>query len=694
MNLSTLKKRLQVIAHGLEIHRSSEPVAVTRETGSCTQGQILGPQQQQQFGMDSGSNTNWSSTKEESGSLEGVKAIGNLATQLGSGDYVAAQISSMQQRQQGNNMTQQREVVNSVSASDQISSNVVSHNLQVQQHPIWTASQSAGNSSISSVGALPAQNQASGGYTTPLSMHFNGLQQQNLPELLQRSQPQRQQSNLSQSSISHPIVDSSSTDQKKRVILQQQQRLLLLRHASKCKAGPACTTKFCDQMVTLWKHMKACRDKNCSTSHCLSSRCVLNHYRICKSNGRTMTCEVCGPVMQKIKQQERYDGSIDDPLAREQDVAPSFSAAALPQMPTNDPSETTSESQQQLGSNELLQLRAQQSKLEAQLACLKLLEKRQEELVRQQKTLEEEARKISDSTSPQAGQLQEKYALLRQLQKRCQQQHLLVEQELQMQTPAINALRGMTQPKANDEPIAQTLEALPAAEASAPTPPLLTQELQSASRRGSGIGHKHLGKSLALHQAEAEQAADSKKKRSSTGAKAGDLSSKRLRPARQSPGDNKGDAKKADELAISPLLCMTKDEIQKHLDSLNKHIVLSSRTVTHKCRPIINELLEHQFGWVFKDAVDPVALGLPDYFDVIKTPMHLELVKKKLENAIYSDMEGFARDTRLVFQNAILYNGESSEVGELAQSLLNYFEVSYKAVVKGMATPARLVDSV
>ena len=139
---------------------------------------------------------------------------------------------------------------------------------------------------------------------------------------------------------------------------------------------------------------------------------------------------------------------------------------------------------------------------------------------------------------------------------------------------------------------------------------------------------------------------------------------------------------------------MTKDEIQKHLDSLNKHIVLSSRTVTHKCRPIINELLEHQFGWVFKDAVDPVALGLPDYFDVIKTPMHLELVKKKLENAIYSDMEGFARDTRLVFQNAILYNGESSEVGELAQSLLNYFEVSYKAVVKGMATPARLVDSV
>jgi len=130
---------------------------------------------------------------------------------------------------------------------------------------------------------------------------------------------------------------------------------------------------------------------------------------------------------------------------------------------------------------------------------------------------------------------------------------------------------------------------------------------------------------------------------------------------------------------------MTKDEIQKHLESLNKRIVLSSRTVTHKCRPIINGLLEHQFGWVFKDPVDPVALGLPDYFDVIKSPMHLELVRKKLENAIYSDMEGFARDARLVFQNAILYNGESSEVGELAQSMLNTFEKAYRAVVKGMS---------
>ncbi|OEU21597.1 hypothetical protein FRACYDRAFT_165389, partial [Fragilariopsis cylindrus CCMP1102] len=75
-----------------------------------------------------------------------------------------------------------------------------------------------------------------------------------------------------------------------------QQRLLLLRHASKCKMGNACTTKFCAQMKPLWQHMKKCRDKDCSTRHCQSSRCVLTHYRICKSQGKTATCEICGPV--------------------------------------------------------------------------------------------------------------------------------------------------------------------------------------------------------------------------------------------------------------------------------------------------------------------------------------------------------------------------------------------------------------
>lgn len=91
-------------------------------------------------------------------------------------------------------------------------------------------------------------------------------------------------------------------DEKKLILLQQQRRLLLFRHASKCIAGPSCRTKFCPQMVTLWKHMKKCRDKSCRVSHCLSGRCVLNHYRICKSEGKTASCATCAVVMKRVRQ--------------------------------------------------------------------------------------------------------------------------------------------------------------------------------------------------------------------------------------------------------------------------------------------------------------------------------------------------------------------------------------------------------
>lgn len=96
----------------------------------------------------------------------------------------------------------------------------------------------------------------------------------------------------------------------KRNLLQQQRRLLLLRHASKCDIGPTCKTKGCPQMVTLWKHMKECRENKCTVRHCVSSRCVLNHYRICKSEGKTESCAMCGPVLEYVR--KKGDKSTDD----------------------------------------------------------------------------------------------------------------------------------------------------------------------------------------------------------------------------------------------------------------------------------------------------------------------------------------------------------------------------------------------
>ena len=129
---------------------------------------------------------------------------------------------------------------------------------------------------------------------------------------------------------------------------------------------------------------------------------------------------------------------------------------------------------------------------------------------------------------------------------------------------------------------------------------------------------------------------------------------------------------------------MPKGDVEQHLLLLHKGLHLTSRTITHKCLPIVQQLIDDPFGWVFRDAVDPVVFGLPDYFEVVKNPMHLLLVKKKLENAVYTDMASFERDVKLVFENAILYNGEDSEVGQLANTMMGVFEKEYKKVCEGM----------
>jgi len=137
-------------------------------------------------------------------------------------------------------------------------------------------------------------------------MQQHQLHQMQQQQLLQMQQQQLAGNNNSlqqQQQQQQPNNDvETNPDKKKAILLQQQRRLLLLRHASKCNVGPSCKTKFCPQMVTLWKHMKKCRDKHCKVPHCLSSRCVLNHYRLCKSEGNNANCPICAPVVKCINQ--------------------------------------------------------------------------------------------------------------------------------------------------------------------------------------------------------------------------------------------------------------------------------------------------------------------------------------------------------------------------------------------------------
>lgn len=69
--------------------------------------------------------------------------------------------------------------------------------------------------------------------------------------------------------------------------------------------------------------------------------------------------------------------------------------------------------------------------------------------------------------------------------------------------------------------------------------------------------------------------------------------------------------------------------------------------------------------------MDPILLGIPDYFDVIpkKSARDLSLVRQKLDADKYDSVDAFRADLELMTDNAIKFNGPESEVGILAKQV-------------------------
>ena len=65
---------------------------------------------------------------------------------------------------------------------------------------------------------------------------------------------------------------------------------------------------------------------------------------------------------------------------------------------------------------------------------------------------------------------------------------------------------------------------------------------------------------------------------------------------------------------------------------------------------------KHQHGWPFYQPVDTIKLGLPDYFKIVKYPMDMGTVKKRLENNYYWCAQECVDDIKLMFNNCYLYN--------------------------------------
>uniref|UniRef100_A0A4W4DQV3 Bromodomain testis-specific protein-like n=1 Tax=Electrophorus electricus TaxID=8005 RepID=A0A4W4DQV3_ELEEL len=88
---------------------------------------------------------------------------------------------------------------------------------------------------------------------------------------------------------------------------------------------------------------------------------------------------------------------------------------------------------------------------------------------------------------------------------------------------------------------------------------------------------------------------------------------------------------------------------------------------------VVRALWRHQFSWPFRQPVDSVQLNIPDYYTIIKNPMDLNTIKKRLENNYYWKSMECIGDFNTMFTNCYVYNRPGDDVVLMAQALEKLF---------------------
>lgn len=88
---------------------------------------------------------------------------------------------------------------------------------------------------------------------------------------------------------------------------------------------------------------------------------------------------------------------------------------------------------------------------------------------------------------------------------------------------------------------------------------------------------------------------------------------------------------------------------------------------------IMSDLDKKKISIPFQKPVDPDRDNCPDYFEVIKNPMCIDVVKQKLSAGQYITFTDWINDIDLIWNNAQNYNSKYSPIFLMAKDIQLWF---------------------
>ncbi|KAJ0972136.1 hypothetical protein J5N97_020095 [Dioscorea zingiberensis] len=89
---------------------------------------------------------------------------------------------------------------------------------------------------------------------------------------------------------------------------------------------------------------------------------------------------------------------------------------------------------------------------------------------------------------------------------------------------------------------------------------------------------------------------------------------------------------------------------------------------------VIKKVMKMEAAGPFNAPVDPVALGIPDYFDIINTPMDFGTISQNLEHGQkYMNSEDVYKDVQYIWDNCCKYNNKGDYIVDLMKRVKKNF---------------------